>query len=51
MGNPLLKEIENCRQEMIQLSNVYGLTSQVVIQSSKRLDELLNKYQRQRATY
>ncbi len=47
VGNTLLTEIEKCRQEMIRLSTVYGLTSQTVIQSSERLDVLLNKYQRQ----
>jgi len=43
VGN-LLKEIEQCRREMIKLSNNHGLTSDVVVQSSQRLDELINQY-------
>lgn len=41
----LLKKIEQCREEMIQLSNSYGINSEIVIQSSKKLDDLLNQYQ------
>ena len=41
----LLSKIETCRKEMIALSNTYGLTSHQVIQSSKKLDELLNRYE------
>ncbi|MFD2759906.1 aspartyl-phosphate phosphatase Spo0E family protein [Lentibacillus juripiscarius] len=41
----LLKKIEQCRKEMLNMSSQYGLTSQAVIQSSQRLDELLNQYQ------
>lgn len=41
----LLKKIEQCRAEMITLSHSYQMTDDVVIQSSKRLDDLLNQYQ------
>lgn len=45
MHNPsLLKEIEQCREEMIALCSLYSMTSDVVIQSSVRLDDLLNQY-------
>jgi len=37
--------IETCRQEMIDLSTKYGLSSLVVIQTSKHLDYLLNCYE------
>ena len=38
----LQTEIETCRQEMISLSEKYGLSALVVIQTSKHLDQLLN---------
>lgn len=41
----LLKQIEQCRAEMITLSHSYPMTDEVVVQSSKRLDDLLNEYQ------
>ncbi len=41
----LLEQIEQCRKEMITLSDLYGINSDIVIQSSKRLDDLLNQYQ------
>lgn len=41
----LLEKIESCREEMISLSDLYGMTSDVVIQTSKQLDILLNEYQ------
>ncbi|WP_246206687.1 aspartyl-phosphate phosphatase Spo0E family protein [Virgibacillus ihumii] len=41
----LLEKIEECRDEMMILSNHHGLTSEIVIESSKRLDNLLNTYQ------
>ncbi len=41
----LLKEIEQCRVEMIELSYSYPLTSEVVVQTSMKLDELINQYQ------
>ncbi|WP_082684202.1 aspartyl-phosphate phosphatase Spo0E family protein [Lentibacillus amyloliquefaciens] len=40
----LLEKIEKCRLEMLELSKQYGLTSMPVVESSKRLDNLLNKY-------
>ncbi|MFS0674922.1 aspartyl-phosphate phosphatase Spo0E family protein [Ornithinibacillus sp. 179-J 7C1 HS] len=45
MNKPLLQEIEQCRKEMITLSNKYKLTSEVVVATSKKLDNLLNQYQ------
>ena len=42
----LLEEIEKYRQEMIQLSKTHGLTSEDVVRSSQKLDELLNEYQK-----
>lgn len=41
----LLNEIEECRQEMLELSSKYALNSEAVILISKKLDKLLNKYQ------
>jgi len=49
VGN-LLKEIEQCRREMIKLSINHGLTSDVVVQSSQRLDELINEYLKKTAS-
>ncbi|TQS71066.1 aspartyl-phosphate phosphatase Spo0E family protein [Ornithinibacillus gellani] len=43
----LLQEIEQCRKEMIELGVAHGLTSDIVVQSSKKLDHLLVTYQRQ----
>lgn len=40
----LLEKIEDCRQEMIQLSDEYELTSEAVISSSMKLDRLINEY-------
>ncbi|MGP4109191.1 Spo0E family sporulation regulatory protein-aspartic acid phosphatase [Virgibacillus sp. L01] len=40
----LLEKIEDCRNTLITLSNTHGLTSEVVIQTSKKLDKLLNEY-------
>ncbi|HLR68928.1 aspartyl-phosphate phosphatase Spo0E family protein [Virgibacillus alimentarius] len=41
----LLKEIEHCREEMISLSNIHPLTSDIVVKISMRLDDLINEYQ------
>lgn len=41
----LLNQIEQCRHELIKLSNLHELNSAIVIQTSKRLDDLLNQYQ------
>ncbi|GAA0594193.1 hypothetical protein GCM10009001_07890 [Virgibacillus siamensis] len=41
----LLEKIEQCRNEMIILSSDHELTSEIVIESSKKLDDLLNTYQ------
>ncbi|MFC4559612.1 aspartyl-phosphate phosphatase Spo0E family protein [Virgibacillus kekensis] len=41
----LLEKIEECRDEMISLSNTHGLTSEAVVRKSEILDELLNEYQ------
>jgi Spo0E like sporulation regulatory protein len=45
MDKPLLQKIEQCRKEMIALSGSYKLTSDVVVETSKKLDNLLNEYQ------
>lgn len=42
----LLEKIEECRKEMILLSDDHDLTSEAVISSSMRLDELINLYQK-----
>jgi len=42
----LLEEIENCREELINLSKLHGTTSDIVLKTSKKLDHLLNKYQK-----
>lgn len=39
-------EIEECRQEMLELSATYSLTSDIVVKISKQLDELMNRYNR-----
>jgi hypothetical protein len=45
MNLPVLKkDIETCRQEMIQLALKTSLSDQRVIEVSKRLDHLLNLY-------
>ncbi|MFC3041754.1 Spo0E family sporulation regulatory protein-aspartic acid phosphatase [Virgibacillus xinjiangensis] len=41
----LLEKIEECRQEMISLSDTHDLTSEVVMSSSMKLDKLINEYQ------
>ncbi|MCF3943833.1 aspartyl-phosphate phosphatase Spo0E family protein [Oceanobacillus alkalisoli] len=41
----LLEKIETCRQELVALSYHHELTSQAVIESSMKLDTLINKYQ------
>lgn len=41
----LLKQIEQCRKEMIMLSQSHKMTDDIVIASSKKLDALLNRYQ------
>lgn len=46
----ILYEIEQCRAEMISLSKKYGMTSDEIIRTSKRLDGLLNEYQRLKET-
>ncbi|WP_099156745.1 aspartyl-phosphate phosphatase Spo0E family protein [Virgibacillus ndiopensis] len=43
-NSTLLEKIEQCREEMITLSCSQDLTAEVVVQSSKQLDELLNEY-------
>ncbi|WP_010099565.1 aspartyl-phosphate phosphatase Spo0E family protein [Ornithinibacillus scapharcae] len=45
MDKHLLQKIEQCRKEMIALSDTYHLTSEVVVETSKKLDLLLNEYQ------
>lgn len=45
MRKSLLLKIEQCREEMLTLSDLHGMTSEIVLQSSKKLDDLLNEYQ------
>ncbi|WP_303981833.1 aspartyl-phosphate phosphatase Spo0E family protein [Niallia circulans] len=45
-NDSLLKDIENLRQLMIKVAFEEGLTSINTIKLSRRLDFLLNKYQR-----
>lgn len=40
------KAIERKREEMIQASAIYGLSSKVVLKKSQELDVLLNEYDR-----
>ena len=40
----LMKDIESCREEMVQLALKTSLSDQRVIEASKRLDHLLNLY-------
>ncbi|MFE8698749.1 aspartyl-phosphate phosphatase Spo0E family protein [Cytobacillus sp. FJAT-53684] len=42
----LLKEIESCRKEMIDLAVHSSLSSKQVVETSKKLDRLLNSYQK-----
>lgn len=42
----LLEKIEKCRKEMILLSNNHDFTSEAVVSSSIKLDELINLYQK-----
>lgn len=41
----LLNEIESCRKEMIALSYYHELTSEKMLESSMKLDKLIDKYQ------
>lgn len=41
----LLEKIEQCRKEMISLSNSNNLTSEKVISTSTKLDKLIQEYQ------
>lgn len=41
----LLEQIELCRSEMVRLSALHGINADIVIQSSKRLDDLLTQFQ------
>ncbi|MDQ0415766.1 MULTISPECIES: aspartyl-phosphate phosphatase Spo0E family protein [Mesobacillus] len=40
----LLKDIENCRNEMVDLAAKTSLSNQRVVDISTKLDHLLNKY-------
>ncbi|PLS10384.1 aspartyl-phosphate phosphatase Spo0E family protein [Neobacillus cucumis] len=40
----LLKEIEIQRNDMVRLASETSLSNHMVIEASKRLDSLLNKY-------
>ncbi|GGA78747.1 aspartyl-phosphate phosphatase Spo0E family protein [Ornithinibacillus halotolerans] len=45
MDKHLLEQIEECRKELIALSDNNKLTSKIVVETSKKLDDLLNEYQ------
>ena len=40
----LKKDIEDCREEMVRLALITSLSDQRVIETSKRLDKLINTY-------
>jgi len=40
----LLKDIEQCRKEMVELATKTSLSNQRVVDISTKLDRLLNKY-------
>ncbi|MGM0904657.1 aspartyl-phosphate phosphatase Spo0E family protein [Mesobacillus maritimus] len=40
----LKRDIEHCREEMVQLAIKTSMSDQRVIETSKRLDHLLNLY-------
>lgn len=42
----LLKDIEQCRKEMIEIASYSSLSSQHVVDISKKLDNLLNLYEK-----
>jgi stage 0 sporulation regulatory protein len=42
--NTLLKDIERCRREMVQLASDTSLSNDQVVEVSTKLDKLLNKY-------
>lgn len=44
--NTLLKDIERCRKEMVQLATRVSLSDDQVIEISAKLDHLLNIYNR-----
>ncbi|WHY77795.1 aspartyl-phosphate phosphatase Spo0E family protein [Neobacillus sp. WH10] len=46
MGTPipgLMEEIESCRNEMVRIASETSLANQLVLETSRRLDHLLNK--------
>ncbi|MEW8986379.1 aspartyl-phosphate phosphatase Spo0E family protein [Mesobacillus jeotgali] len=43
-ADTLLKDIENCRKEMVELAAKTSLSNQRVVDISTKLDHLLNKY-------
>ncbi|WP_083443537.1 aspartyl-phosphate phosphatase Spo0E family protein [Ornithinibacillus contaminans] len=44
MDKHLLQKIEQCRKELIALSVSHHLTSDVMVEASRKLDKLLNEY-------
>lgn len=42
----LLESIEEYREELATLVCIHGLSSEIVIKTSKELDILINKYQK-----
>jgi len=49
--NILKNDIEKCREEMLQLASNTSLSDPRVIEASKRLDHLLNKYSQMSLEY
>ncbi len=43
----LSEEIEQCRREMLDLYGKYDLTSDTVITTSMKLDQLMNDYEKE----
>lgn len=46
----LLKKIEDIRHELYSLSQTNGLNSELMVERSKELDELLNLYEEKYAS-
>lgn len=44
-NSTLLQKIEQCREEMLTLSRSHALTSEALVTSSVKLDQLINEYQ------
>ncbi|PLR95498.1 aspartyl-phosphate phosphatase Spo0E family protein [Bacillus sp. T33-2] len=42
--NSLLRDIENCRKQMVELASLTSLSNEQVLKASTKLDHLLNRY-------